>query len=81
MMGVLSELLVRIYHESQSRRPYKVRRFVRSGTGDHDPEVNVPVSGAVHNHQPHTEKVPPPVPDAAGKGGDAQRETAEGELS
>ena len=26
MMGVLSELMVRIYYESQNRRPYKVRR-------------------------------------------------------
>ena len=28
MMGVLSELMSRIYHESQDRRPYKVRRVV-----------------------------------------------------
>jgi glycosyltransferase involved in cell wall biosynthesis len=28
MMGVLSELLVRIYHESQDRRPYKVRQLI-----------------------------------------------------
>lgn len=27
MMGVLSELMARIYHESQDRRPYKVRRL------------------------------------------------------
>jgi len=34
MMGVLSELLVRIYHESQGRRPYKVRRVLRCGELD-----------------------------------------------
>lgn len=28
MMGVLSELMSRIYHESQDRRPYKVRRVL-----------------------------------------------------
>ena len=28
MMGVLSELMVRIYHESQGRQPYKVRRIL-----------------------------------------------------
>lgn len=28
MMGVLSELMSRIYHESQDRRPYKVRRVI-----------------------------------------------------
>jgi len=33
MMGVLSELMVRIYYESQSRRPYKVRAAYR-GAGD-----------------------------------------------
>lgn len=31
IMGVLSELLVRIYHESQGRRIYKVRRMIRGG--------------------------------------------------
>ena len=30
MMGVLSELMSRIYHESQDRRPYKVRRVLDS---------------------------------------------------
>jgi glycosyltransferase involved in cell wall biosynthesis len=29
MMGVISELLVRIYHESQGRPPYKVRQVLR----------------------------------------------------
>lgn len=36
MMGVLSELMSRIYHESQDRRPYKVRT-VHSGAGDTGP--------------------------------------------
>jgi glycosyltransferase involved in cell wall biosynthesis len=31
MAGVISELLIRIYHESQGRTPYKVRQIVRSG--------------------------------------------------
>jgi hypothetical protein len=31
MMGVLSELMVRIYYESQSRRPYKVRNAYIGG--------------------------------------------------
>ena len=31
MMGVLSELLARIYHESQGRRPYKVRQVINAG--------------------------------------------------
>ncbi len=31
MMGVLSELMVRIYYESQSLRPYKVRQRYRAG--------------------------------------------------
>jgi hypothetical protein len=30
MMGVMSELLIRIYHESQDRLPYKIRRIVRT---------------------------------------------------
>jgi glycosyltransferase involved in cell wall biosynthesis len=33
MMGVISELLVRIYHESQGRRAYKIRRVVRAEEG------------------------------------------------
>ncbi|MEE9294100.1 MAG: glycosyltransferase family 2 protein [Phycisphaerae bacterium] len=32
VMGVLSELLVRIYHESQGRKVYKVRRLIRGGS-------------------------------------------------
>lgn len=31
MMGVLSELMVRIYYESQDRRPYKVRQPLQNG--------------------------------------------------
>lgn len=38
MMGVLSELLVRIYHESQDRQPYKVRHTYRfAGDGSDEP--------------------------------------------
>jgi glycosyltransferase involved in cell wall biosynthesis len=29
MLGVISELLVRIYHESQGKRPYRVREVIR----------------------------------------------------
>ena len=29
MLGVVSELLIRIYHESQGRLPYKIRRVTR----------------------------------------------------
>ncbi|MFP4145138.1 MAG: glycosyltransferase family 2 protein [Phycisphaeraceae bacterium] len=32
MMGVLSELMVRIYHESQELTPYKIRRITRGGS-------------------------------------------------
>jgi glycosyltransferase involved in cell wall biosynthesis len=31
MAGVISELLIRIYHESQNRPPYKVRQIIRAG--------------------------------------------------
>jgi glycosyltransferase involved in cell wall biosynthesis len=31
MVGVIAELLIRIYHESQSRPPYKIRQIFRSG--------------------------------------------------
>ena len=30
MMGVISELLVRIYHESQGRTPYKIRKVIKA---------------------------------------------------
>ncbi len=36
MMGVLSELMVRIYYESQARRPYKVR-YTHRGLDNPDP--------------------------------------------
>ena len=32
VMGVLAELMVRIYYESQDRTPYKIRSLVRGGT-------------------------------------------------
>lgn len=53
VMGVLSELLVRIYHESQGRRVYKVRQTVRGGaavSGSRSTAVRaerVAMSGAV----------------------------------
>ena len=31
MAGVIAELLIRIYHESQGRTPYKVRKIIRNG--------------------------------------------------
>jgi glycosyltransferase involved in cell wall biosynthesis len=31
MVGVIAELLVRIYHESQGRTPYKIRQIIRLG--------------------------------------------------
>ena len=31
MAGVIAELLIRIYHESQGRTPYKVRKIIRHG--------------------------------------------------
>jgi glycosyltransferase involved in cell wall biosynthesis len=31
MVGVIAELLIRIYHESQGRAPYKIRQIIRSG--------------------------------------------------
>jgi glycosyltransferase involved in cell wall biosynthesis len=33
MAGVIAELLIRIYHESQGRTPYKIRRVLRKGDG------------------------------------------------
>jgi hypothetical protein len=41
MMGVLSELLVRIYHESQGRRPYKVRQLIECGAAGRDETPHV----------------------------------------
>jgi len=34
MMGLMSELLIRIYHESQDRPPYRIRRIHRSAAVD-----------------------------------------------
>jgi glycosyltransferase involved in cell wall biosynthesis len=31
LAGVIAELLIRIYHESQGRTPYKVRKIIRNG--------------------------------------------------
>jgi glycosyltransferase involved in cell wall biosynthesis len=44
MMGLMSELLIRIYHESQGRQPFKIRTVWRAGvacaeTGDHPDDV------------------------------------------
>jgi len=36
MMGVISELLVRIYHESQNRTPFKIRRIFNGGQRPED---------------------------------------------
>jgi hypothetical protein len=47
MMGVLSELLARIYHESQDRKPYKVRHIYRGAAPDavgSGPEAGNPTS-------------------------------------
>ncbi|MEO1535053.1 MAG: glycosyltransferase family 2 protein [Planctomycetota bacterium] len=35
LFGVISELLVRIYHESQGKRPFRVREIVRMGDRSH----------------------------------------------
>ena len=40
MMGVLSELLVRIYHESHSLSPYKIRYMFRSGSNLQSPSAS-----------------------------------------
>lgn len=49
MMGVLSELMVRIYYESQSLRPYKVRRSVIGGNGN-GPEPS-PSASVTHENK------------------------------
>jgi O-antigen/teichoic acid export membrane protein len=49
MMGVISELLVRIYHESQGMAPYRIRRIVRqtaTEAGDAAPSSPLPVVSA-----------------------------------
>jgi hypothetical protein len=40
MAGVIAELLIRIYHESQGRTPYKIRHIIRLGNADSDGERN-----------------------------------------
>ena len=35
LFGVISELLVRIYHESQGKRPFRVREIIRMGDRSH----------------------------------------------
>jgi dolichol-phosphate mannosyltransferase len=45
MVGVIAELLIRIYHESQGRTPYKIRRIVRcdsEGETERSPIDNSP---------------------------------------
>ena len=49
MMGVLSELMSRVYHESQDRRPYKIRRVISSASENHP---HAPVGRVT----PHKEK-------------------------
>ncbi|MEM1447038.1 MAG: glycosyltransferase family 2 protein [Planctomycetota bacterium] len=45
MMGVLSELMVRIYYESQSLRPYKIRRkYLGSDQPGHTPTPRLKVT-------------------------------------
>jgi glycosyltransferase involved in cell wall biosynthesis len=46
MVGVVSELLVRIYHESQDRRPYKVRRVICATPAPPNPFPGAPGNGA-----------------------------------
>ena len=43
MMGVLSELMVRIYHESSDRKPYKVREMILCGDREDEPDEGVSV--------------------------------------
>ena len=47
MMGVLSELMVRIYYESQSLRPYKVRATHRGGERSSIHRLGVDAAGPV----------------------------------
>lgn len=48
MMGVLSELMARVYHESQDRRPYKVRSIFQGGS------AHKPVPAAKDEPEPQT---------------------------
>lgn len=45
MMGVLSELLVRIYHESQDREPYNIRRTIHGAAATADGSEENPPHG------------------------------------
>lgn len=54
MIGVISELLVRIYHESQGMAPYRIRRIIRQTriepTEPADTAVVRGTAAAVHSH-------------------------------
>jgi glycosyltransferase involved in cell wall biosynthesis len=52
MLGVLSELMARVYHESQDRRPYKVRSIFRGGSGQEPVRVVTPGPTATAEHKP-----------------------------
>lgn len=67
MLGVISELLSRIYHESQDRKPYKVRQVYVGGTDaasepgparspapDASPNANAQAAPRQTPHQPTT---------------------------
>ena len=47
MMGVMSELLSRVYHEAQDRKPYKIRRTNQAGAASD----KAPASPAVREQQ------------------------------
>jgi hypothetical protein len=54
MMGLMSELLIRIYHESQDRPPYRIRRIHRSAESSvasaaAPPEPYRPLGGSVES--------------------------------
>ncbi|MFN3168339.1 MAG: glycosyltransferase family 2 protein [Phycisphaeraceae bacterium] len=55
MLGVLSELMARVYHESQDRRPYKVRSVFRGGSGEQP--VRVTKAPDKLSHEPQAEPV------------------------
>ncbi len=44
MLGVISELLVRIYHESQGRKIYKIRALIRPGEATRCTQPQVPTT-------------------------------------
>ena len=53
LVGVVSELLVRIYHESQDLRPYRVRATYRQGEGTPEPPAREPAPADETSHE-HT---------------------------